>query len=139
MDNHYFLAVNSNRVIESQGLEFQFDPITMESGVWVGVYKTDDEAQVTALQALADDPNSSGVYSLTQAEYDLKVKKKAQSLLNSKVLKDVSPRAKRSPSAEPVEAEDAEEEEEADLDEILKPKKVAKPARKTRSPRKPKS
>lgn len=134
MDKHYYLAINSNRIITSNGLDFNFDPVTMEAGVWIGVFATDVEEQVVALNALVEKPNESGVYPLTAEQYDAKVKKKAQTLLDYKVLKNVSTASRVVPSANPAEdaAPDAEVRESKEVsreevDSLFAPTQVKEP------------
>lgn len=137
MDKHYYLAINSNRIITSNGLDFTFDPVTMEAGVWIGVFATDVEEQVVALNALVEKPNESGVYPLTAEQYDEKIKKKAQSLLDYKTLSNAPTRsqavraaanpAEESESSPDAEVRESKEVSREEVDNLFAPTQVKEP------------
>lgn len=71
----FYHTENANRRIKSQGIEFQFEMYDNFGGAWRGLYATEVESEIVALDALTRDPRSA-VKEITQAEYEIKAKKK---------------------------------------------------------------
>jgi hypothetical protein len=98
----FYEAHNSNRLIKSQGLQFQFSPYQHSGGTWMGTYAAEKPNEIAALDALVAE-GKSAVYPLTEEEYANCQKKKAvtlqglgQSLIHSEV------QAQSQPSANPA-------------------------------------
>lgn len=59
---------NSNRIVESCGIKFQFTHYYHLSGCWLGIFSTKIPAEQAALKKLVDDKRS-GVTEITAAEF----------------------------------------------------------------------
>lgn len=82
MSTRFFYTPNSTKVIESQGLQFAFEPVGVFGGLMRGVYATDKESEVIALSALAN-MERSPVKEITPERYEELAKKKPNRQANS--------------------------------------------------------
>lgn len=71
----FYHADNANRAIKSQGIEFRFEMYDNFGGCWRGLYATEIESEIIALNALVANPRNA-VTEITQTEYETKAKKK---------------------------------------------------------------
>jgi hypothetical protein len=78
----FFHSENSNRVIKSQGLAFQFESYEIFGGAWRGTFATQDEGQIAALLALTSNARS-GVTEIDKETFEAKSKKKVVALPTS--------------------------------------------------------
>ena len=67
----YYSAKNCNSIIESDGIEFSFDPTNLVCGVWFGQYSTDKSKEQKALVKLG------AIQEITKEEWEQQNKKKA--------------------------------------------------------------
>ena len=67
----YYTAKNCNSIIESDGIQFSFDPTNLVCGVWFGQYSTKDSKEQKALAKLKT------VTEVTKEDWDIQNKKKA--------------------------------------------------------------
>ena len=67
----YYTAKNCNSIIESDGIQFSFDPTNLVCGVWFGQYSTKDSKEQKALAKLKT------VIEVTKEDWDIQNKKKA--------------------------------------------------------------
>lgn len=72
----YFRTPNATRPIRRGGMTFLFESVYQHAGSWTGVYATADSAEIDQLNALVGNPQS-GIYEITEAEYQAELKKKA--------------------------------------------------------------
>lgn len=75
----FYMAQNISRLIRSQGHAFAFDSIGIFGGAHQGVFATENESEVIALDALAGNP-ASGVTAISQSDYEGTTKKKVFSV-----------------------------------------------------------
>ena len=95
----YYQAMNSNRLIKSDGIQFSFSPYQHVGGTWFGTFATDKSEEILALDKLVTG-ETSPVTELTKEQYDDCLKKKAgtltslgQSLIHSEVQSQSRPSA----------------------------------------------
>ena len=74
----YYHAENSNRVIVSNRIGFNFEPVQRFGGTWRGIFEAKTQEHADALDALVKDPKSA-VTELTEEEYRKKKKSAPQS------------------------------------------------------------
>lgn len=96
----YFFSSNANRAIKSLGLSFHFEMVDQVGGAWQGVFSTEKESEVVALEALAANPKS-GVREISLEEFReaLESKKKVRhSPPSTQSAQQVSPDFKINPN-----------------------------------------
>jgi hypothetical protein len=102
----FYHALNSNRLIQSDGLMFQFSPYLHAGGIWMGTFATDNPAEIKAIEALPGfGTPKCAVSSLTEEEYTECQKKKlatSQSLGQSLIHSEAQSQSRL--SASPAEA-----------------------------------
>lgn len=72
----FYRAENANRRINSGGFSFIFEPYENFGGTWRGVYTTEDNGEMSALNSVTADARTA-VTEISQSEYEAYAKKKA--------------------------------------------------------------
>lgn len=71
----YYRAINANRTVKANGLEFRFELCYQHAGTWIGVFATEKEEEQIALDALVQNPRNA-VESITVEDWTKDAKKK---------------------------------------------------------------
>lgn len=85
----YFLTTVADRPVRAGGREFNFDPVSLRGGSWVGVLALEEDSGASILC----DAGHPSVSEITQAQYDSEKKKQPRSTARSEV-----PRPEPAPS-----------------------------------------
>lgn len=78
MSTRYFTTPNATKLIESQGIQFAFEPVGTFAGLMKGVYAAEKESEIIALEILSKQERSP-VREITAEDYAKLAKKKAPS------------------------------------------------------------